>query len=191
MLDSVLDPDLSDAVRPTAPVVDGVVESPLGRRIGEHLVQVHDMFRRELDQVRAVLDQLRAGHLSLGAARGELQQVALLANNWTFGGLCQQFCLGLTQHHELESGQIFPHLRDVEPELTPVLDQLHREHRIIHDVIRSVDAALVQLASTPVDLAAVDAAVDTLAETLLSHFAYEERELVAPLARHGFYPGQL
>jgi hypothetical protein len=43
----------------------------------------------------------------------------------------------------------------------------------------------------PDDLAAVDAAVETLAETLLSHFAYEERELLAPLARHGFYPGQV
>jgi hypothetical protein len=72
-----------------------------------------------------------------------------------------------------------------------VLDQLHREHEIIHDVIGSVDEALVRLATTPDDLSAVEVAVDTLAETLLSHFAYEERSLVAPLARHGFYAGQL
>ena len=26
---------------------------------------------------------------------------------------------------------------------------------------------------------------------LLSHFANEERELVGPLARHGFFPGQV
>ena len=58
-------------------------------------------------------------------------------------------------------------------------------------MIRSVDAALIRLASTPDHLTDVEVAVDTLAETLLSHFAYEERSLVGSLARHGFYQGQL
>ena len=35
------------------------------------------------------------------------------------------------------------------------------------------------------------AGVDLLTDTLLSHLSYEERELVEPLARLGFYPGQL
>ena len=191
MLVRVLDPTLSDAARPVAPAVDDDIATPLGRRVGEHLVEVHNMFRRELGQVRDVLDQVRSGQLTAGGARGELQRIALLANNWTLGGICQQYCLQLTQHHELESGQIFPHLRRVDPALVPVLDQLHREHEVIHDVIRSVDAALIRLASTPDDLTDVEVAVDTLAETLLSHFAYEERSLVGSLARHGFYPGQL
>jgi hypothetical protein len=47
--------------------------------------------------------------------------------------------------------------------------------------------ALVRLAADPVDHAPVTDAVDQLTETLLSHFAYEERELVAPLARYGFF----
>ena len=29
--------------------------------------------------------------------------------------------------------------------------------------------------------------MDLLTDSLLSHFSYEERELVEPLARHGFY----
>ncbi len=37
----------------------------------------------------------------------------------------------------------------------------------------------------------MDAAVEALSSALLSHFAYEERELVGPLSRHGFYPGQI
>jgi hypothetical protein len=106
MLVDVVDPALSDAVRPQAPDLDDIAVSALGRRVGEHLVEVHNMFRRELDQVRDVLDQVRSGQLSAGGARGELQRIALLANNWTFGGICQQYCLQLTQHHELESGQI-------------------------------------------------------------------------------------
>jgi hypothetical protein len=53
------------------------------------------------------------------------------------------------------------------------------------------DAALVQLVQHPADLDPVTEAIDLLTDTLLSHFAYEESELAGPLARYGFYPGQL
>ena len=33
--------------------------------------------------------------------------------------------------------------------------------------------------------------MNVLTDTLLSHLAYEEQQLVEPLARLGFYPGQL
>ena len=36
-------------------------------------------------------------------------------------------------------------------------------------------------------VAQVRAAVDLLSDALLSHLSYEERELVEPLARLGFY----
>lgn len=34
-------------------------------------------------------------------------------------------------------------------------------------------------------------AVDVLTGTLLSHLSYEEREITEPIARYGFYPGQV
>ena len=34
-------------------------------------------------------------------------------------------------------------------------------------------------------------AIEALDRTLLSHLSYEESQLVEPLARHGFYPGQV
>ncbi|MDX6321429.1 MAG: hypothetical protein QOF52_1287, partial [Propionibacteriaceae bacterium] len=34
-------------------------------------------------------------------------------------------------------------------------------------------------------------AIDLLTDTLLSHLAYEEDQLVEPLARLGFYPNQV
>ena len=33
--------------------------------------------------------------------------------------------------------------------------------------------------------------VSLLSDALLSHLAYEEQQLVEPLARYGFYPGQV
>ena len=58
-------------------------------------------------------------------------------------------------------------------------------------MLEELDTALVHLVQHPGDLRRLDDALDLLADTLLSHFAYEERELVAPLARFGFFVGQV
>jgi hypothetical protein len=48
-----------------------------------------------------------------------------------------------------------------------------------------VDRALVTFVSTADGVAGLRAAADLLSDTLLSHLAYEERELVEPIARLG------
>ena len=67
--------------------------------------------------------------------------------------------------------------------MVPVIDRLEEEHRVIHDVLEDVDQALVALVDGSGDIAGLRAAVDLVDDTLLSHFSYEERELVEPLAR--------
>ena len=70
----------------------------------------------------------------------------------------------------------------------PILDRLHEEHEAIADLLERVDRALVSLvAGDEHGMDAVQGAIDLLTDALLSHFAYEERELIEPLARHGFY----
>jgi len=52
-----------------------------------------------------------------------------------------------------------------------------------------LDEALVAVVSTDAAAPALDtlaAEVDLLTDALLSHLAYEERELLAPLAAYGF-----
>ena len=85
--------------------------------------------------------------------------------------------------------RIFPHLRRTEPGLAPVVDRLVEEHHAIHDVLEAVDRALVELVANPGVHSGLRKAVDLMTDTLLSHFAYEERELLGPLARQGMYPG--
>lgn len=72
-----------------------------------------------------------------------------------------------------------------------MLDRLEEEHVAIHDVIESVDRALVEFVATPEDFSRLDEAVAALSDTLLSHLSYEEDQLVEPLARVGYYPGQV
>jgi hypothetical protein len=131
------------------------------------------------------------GVTTAGQARGELNEFALRADNWAFGGLCQRQCVSLVEHHTVESGSIFPHLRRRQRSLRDVLDRLDAEHHVIGEVLEGIDAALVHLARNPTEVGPITEAIDLLTDIMLSHFAYEESELIAPLAQYGFYPGQV
>jgi hypothetical protein len=58
---------------------------------------------------------------------------------------------------------------------------------VIADVLDEVDRALVALVSEDDGVSRLRGAIDLLTDTMLSHLSYEERELVEPLARLGYY----
>jgi hypothetical protein len=162
-----------------------------GRLVGQHLIDVHDMLRRELDELRGILAQVRDGAMSAGSARSALNDMALRQNDWTLGAFCSRYCGVVAQHHGLEDDAIFPHLARSDRTLEPVIQRLADEHLVIHDAIQAVDRALVDHINHPDDYDPIQAAIDSLTDALLSHLSYEEHEIVEPLARLGFYPGQL
>jgi Hemerythrin HHE cation binding domain len=183
---------LDETTRPSAPEPDPAVTfTRRGLAVGQHLIEVHDHYRAELQQLRDLLDRVAKGITAAGQARGELNQLTIRANDWTLGGVCQLQCVSVTEHHTSEDEAIFPHLRRSQHSLKDVLDRLDTEHRAIHDVFEEIDAALIHLAQHPTDLGPVSDAIDLLTDTLLSHFAYEERELIGPLGQYGFFPGQV
>jgi hypothetical protein len=153
---------------------------------GQHLIDIHDGLRAELRQVRDLMAQVLRGATSPGLARSQLNQMTIRQNAWTLGTYCQRYCRFVAGHHGLEDRSVFPHLRRGDRRLGPVLDRLEEEHRVIHDVIEDVDDALVDLVRDDGDGGAgLRRAVDVLTDTLLSHLAYEERELVEPITRLG------
>jgi hypothetical protein len=178
------------------PTYDAPVAGYAQPGVPQHLVDIHDHLRTELATVRDLVDQVRRGSLAVGAARSVINTMTMRQNNWTLGAYCQSYCRIVTGHHTLEDLSVFTHLRRREPGLGAVLDRLHEEHVVIHDVLEQVDAALVGLVGTPIDVPAGGAdstaldelqrALDLLTDTLLSHLSYEERELIGPLATHGF-----
>ncbi len=190
-----LTPDLPwrEDDRPVAPEPGDAAYTVAEQAVPQHLVDIHDHLRAELGQVRDIDDQVRSGALNAGAARSVINTMAMRQNNWTLGAYCESYCRVVTGHHTLEDRSIFVHLRRAEPELAPVLDRLLHEHHVIADVLEQLDEALVSLVGTDAygrtgveAFDEIQRALDLLTDTLLSHLAYEERELLHPLARHGF-----
>jgi hypothetical protein len=157
-----------------------------GRRDGKQLIEVHDLLRNELSELRDILRQVRDGAMRARDARAALNKMALRQSDWALGGFCARYCGVVTQHHGAEDGFVFPHLADREPRLRPVIDRLSEEHLVIHDANQEVDQALVQHMTRPENYDAIQDAINYLTDALLSHLAYEEQELVEPLARFGF-----
>jgi hypothetical protein len=174
--------------RPTGPVPDpDRAYTPHEQASGRHLVDVHDGLRAELARLRELIDQVTTGRTDPRAARDHINQMTIRQNNWTVGAYCESYCRIVTMHHTLEDRGVFPHLRAADPRLAPVIDRLEQEHVAIHGVLEEVDRALVAFVSAPDGDKQLAEVADLLTDTLLSHLAYEERELVEPLARLGFY----
>jgi alkanesulfonate monooxygenase SsuD/methylene tetrahydromethanopterin reductase-like flavin-dependent oxidoreductase (luciferase family)/hemerythrin-like domain-containing protein len=181
-----------ESTRPAGPPTPtGHVYTDRAQAVGHHLVDVHDHLRQELAQVRDLLQQVKHGAVSAGRARAVLNEMTMRQNNWTLGAYCASYCTLLTQHHGMEDQSIFPHLRSADAGLVPVIDRLEAEHVIIHEVVEGVDRALVNLTRNPGDFSELQEAVDILTDTLLSHLAYEEQQIIEPIARYGFYAGQV
>ena len=161
--------------------------TPQEQAAGQHLVDVHDHLRTELAQLFDLISQVEAGTLEAGVARSLINTMTMRQNDWALGAYCQSYCRVVTTHHSIEDQSMFPHLRARDPGLAPVIDRLEDEHHVIAAVLDEVDQALVAVVSEPGGLTQLRQAVDLLSDTLGSHLSYEERELVEPLARYGFF----
>ena len=150
------DPTWDETTRPTLAEPGDAPYSTTQLATADHLVQVHDHLRSELERLQGLVDEVRRGLLGAGGARAEVHAMSLRQNNWTLGAYCQSYCGFVNGHHSLEDASVFPHLRRAEPGAAPVLDRLAAEHVTIHHHLDDVDRVLVTLVRDA-DEAALDA----------------------------------
>jgi hypothetical protein len=178
-----------ESTRPAGPVPDP--QRPYSEEelaTGRHLIDVHDGLRAELERLRQLVEEVTAGGTDPAALRSFFNRMTIRQNNWTLGAFCQSYCRAVTGHHSLEDRGVFPHLERADPKLEAVLARLGEEHEAIAEILERVDGALVALvASEPNAIDRVREAIDLVTDAMASHFSYEERELVEPLARLGFH----
>jgi hemerythrin-like domain-containing protein len=177
-----------ESERPTGPAPDPDRRySAEQQATGQHLIDVHNALRAELQQLHDVIGQVQRGLIEAGRARSLINTMTMRQNTWTLGAFCESYCRIVTGHHSLEDRSVFTHLRRRDDRLAPVLDRLREEHEVIAEVLDRVDRGLVAMITQTDGMAQLTDAVDLLDDVLLSHLSYEERELVEPLARVGFY----
>lgn len=172
-----------ETVRPTVTPPEGMTYDAVSVETSRHLVLIHDHLRGELTQVLDLVERVQRDGLDAGVARDAISEMTLRQNEWTVGAYCASYCRLLTTHHTIEDLSMFPQLRAREEPLGPVLDRLAEEHVVIHGVLEELDRALVAFVRDR-DTTALQDAVDLLSDALLSHLAYEESQLLEPLARH-------
>ncbi|MFJ5196962.1 LLM class flavin-dependent oxidoreductase [Streptomyces sp. NPDC088394] len=175
-----------ESTRPTGPPADPGRRYPhREQEPARNLVAAHDQLRADLDRLGEVVREVLADTRDPGGARSEIQKLSLRQNIWTLGAYCASYCRVTTLHHTREDQDLFPYLRDSDPRLGPVLDRLTEEHHAIQGVIERIDRELVAFAGDESGRDGLRAAMDLLTDTLLSHLAYEESELIEPMARFG------
>lgn len=126
------------------------------------MASVDDEHRR----LTALGTQLIETHARLLDAIDDLRDGTVPAGDLT--SHCLAFCAAVTRHHTEEDAGLFPMLAAGHPELREVLDGLKRDHEVMAGMLDRVAAG-------------VPGELDGLAALLESHFAWEERRLVAVL----------
>ncbi|MGW5687634.1 hemerythrin domain-containing protein [Nonomuraea sp. NPDC003754] len=141
---------------------------PTGRlqAFGTQLIDVHSWLREELAALRDSLDAFLDG--------GDHRPRELRAH-------CLTFCSALERHHTGEDRTAFPALAEEFPALRPVLAKLQEDHHLVADILRRIESLAADVGTDPADAQRVRRELDGLAAIVESHFAFEERQIIAAL----------
>jgi len=133
------------------------------------------MIRRDLEVVRRLSVEVDDG-LPAEELQGALRDLKTNGPLWQLKVNCLRYCRFVHSHHGAEDVMLFPALRHRNPGLVPVVDKLEADHRRVSDLLDDVEGAAAALNGGDDARARVTLSLDVLAESLLEHLDYEERE---------------
>jgi len=168
---------LDDATRPKVAKLTGLTEAQ--RAPGEHLREIHDHLRDNMQTIRVLIERAAEGLATPAEVARETGDLMMVANFRRFGNLCGQYCQLVHMHHSLEDAHVFPVLASQSEGYRRVAERLEAEHRVVHQLLlRQIDAlnALVE-APGPENFAAAREVFEALERVLLSHLGYEEDQI--------------
>ncbi|WP_020667296.1 nitroreductase/quinone reductase family protein [Amycolatopsis nigrescens] len=161
--------------------LDLAADPARSRAIGEQLARHHNDLRRELGALRTEIENLLSGR-----PRSPGTEPALAALRQEMFGHCLTFCDNLQLHHIREDGA-FTAFESRFPRLTPAVDKLRQEHRVVTEALARL-RTLAENAATAAGATEIAELRDELAlltAGLEDHFAYEEAQLVPVLDASG------
>jgi hemerythrin-like domain-containing protein len=178
---------LDDATRPTVPRLQGLTSAQ--RVSGEHLREVHDHLRENMQRIRVLIDRAAAGRVTPAEVAAETADLEMIENFRRFGTLCGQHCRIVDTHHSLEDEYLFPAIAAQSEGYRRVAERLTAEHGVVHELLMRQIDTLNALARAP----SVDSFVDArevfgaLERVLLSHLGYEEEQIGDAIGYFGIF----
>ena len=178
---------LDDATRPTVPPIAGM--RPDQREAGEHLKEVHDHLRGNMQAIRVLIDRAQAGLVSVDDVRRETGDLTMVTNFRRFGNLCGQHCQIVNTHHSIEDSHVFPSIAAISDGYRQVADRLQAEHVVVHELLEREIDALNQMVMKPSAEHFAEAVeiFEALERVLSSHLGYEEAQIGDALGYYGLF----
>lgn len=160
---------------------------------GEHLVQellwIHGMIRADLEVVRRLAGEVLGGKPAEDVRR-EVTTLQTRSPLWQLKVNCLYYCRFVHAHHNGEDAHLFPALRRSNPALGPVVDKLEADHCRVSEILDEVESGADDLVhgDTPAGRTRMVDALNTLAEHLLTHLDYEEKNISPTLRSWARWP---
>jgi iron-sulfur cluster repair protein YtfE (RIC family) len=134
------------------------------------------MIRRDLDVVKKLSAGVLRG-LPASEVHAGINELKASGPLWRLKVSCLRYCRFVHSHHNLEDELLLPALRRRNPAINPVVDKLEEDHRVVSGLLDAVEAAADEVFENDGELARcrVADALNALAEHLLSHLDFEER----------------
>ena len=160
---------------------------PRGEALMEELLFIHGMIRQSLASISALVKEVASG-APVARIRPQLEELASNSIVWRLRESCMQYCYFVHLHHHHEDQAWFPLLRDLDPELDPIIGRLEADHALVSEHLDAVEAASRRLETEDSARENLAFALARLAEHLLEHLQYEETNLGPTLRRIEAWP---
>ncbi len=176
---------LDDATRPTVPRLEGL--TPAQRYAGEHLKEIHDHLRENMQRIRALIAGAADGQVTPAQVAEETASLLMVENFRRFGNLCGQYCQVVHTHHSIEDAYVFPAIAAISDGYRRVAERLQAEHLVVHDLLERQIETLNVLVTEPSAEHFADAVevYEALERVLASHLGYEEEQIGDALGYYG------
>ncbi len=160
-----------------------------GEAMMAELRWVHDAIRRDLATVRDLSVAVRDG-APPAVVTDAISGLQTNGPLWKLRVNCLHYCRFVHSHHHGEDVILFPELRRTNPALALVVDKLEADHRVVSDYLDEIEAAVRTLGRD--DAAStrerIVTGLDGLAEHLLAHLAFEEKEIAPTILTWESWP---
>jgi len=168
---------MDDATRPTVLKLEGL--TPRQRAAGEHLREIHDHLRDNMQAIRGLMERAATGTATVEEIAAETAGMEMIDNFRRFGNLCGRTCQVISTHHSIEDAHLFPALAAQSEGYRRVTERLQAEHEIVHELLVREIAALNTLVAAPTAKNFADARTvyEALERVLASHLGYEEEQI--------------